>query len=248
MNGLSNSLQVVILVGGLGTRLKPLTETVPKPMVPILNQPFLYYQLGYLKRQNLKNILLLTGYRGQSIQKFFLDGSSLGLKITYSQEDQPLGTGGALLAAKSLLENQFLLVNGDSFLPFDYQEFIGHFLRSDKIGQLSVLSQEYNFTGVKTNVALDEASGLVSVYRKSQQGFPLSYVDAGVAAFEKKIFSFFPQDKKNFSLEEEIYPLLIAKKSLLAYKISERFYDIGTPERLKEFKEYIQHDYLKNAI
>src|ERR1700686_1756541 len=113
-------MQAVILAGGLGTRLWPLTRQVPKPMVPVAGVPYLEHQLRLLKKQSILDIVLLTGYLGEQVEEYFGDGGSLGLAIRYSREPQPRGTAGALREARSLLAGTFLLIYGDSYLPIDY--------------------------------------------------------------------------------------------------------------------------------
>src|SRR5258706_11920173 len=115
-----NSMQAVILAGGLGTRLWPLTKTVPKPMVPVAGVPYLEHQLQLLKKQSILDIILLTGYLGDQVEEYFSDGRSLGLAIRYSREDQPCGTAGDLRDARTLLADSCLLIYGDSYLPIHY--------------------------------------------------------------------------------------------------------------------------------
>ena len=113
-------MQTVILAGGLGTRLGALTRKIPKPMAPVAGMPYLEHQLRLLERQSLRDVLLLTGYLGDQIESYFGNGGRLGLRIRYSRERRPLGTGGALREARRLLDESFLLMYGDSLLPIDY--------------------------------------------------------------------------------------------------------------------------------
>jgi len=114
-------MQVVILAGGKGTRLRPITYQVPKPMVPIHGKPFLQYQLELIKSLGINEVLLLVGYLGKQIEEYFGGGPKFGLNIEYSYENNPLGTGGALKNAEEKLAEKFLLLNGDTFLPMDYE-------------------------------------------------------------------------------------------------------------------------------
>src|SRR5258708_32930583 len=109
-------MKAVILAGGLGTRLWPLTRTVPKPMVPVAGVPYLEHQLRLLKKQSILDIVLLTGYLGEQVEEYFGGGGSLGLAIRYSREHQPSGTPGALREGRSLPSHSFLLIYGDSSL------------------------------------------------------------------------------------------------------------------------------------
>ena len=127
-----NYMQAVILAGGKGTRLSPITDTIPKPMAMVNNRPFLEYMLLMLKRNSFKKILLCVGYLGEKIEAYFGDGNRLGIVIKYSYEKELLGTAGALKLAENILEEEFLVLYGDSYLDIDYRAFIA-FLRSAKL-------------------------------------------------------------------------------------------------------------------
>ncbi len=225
-------MQAVILAGGLGTRLYPVTHSIPKPMVPIHGVPYLRFQLAELARQDIRDILLLTGYLGEQVEEYFGDGSSLGLSIRYSREPHPLGTAGALRLAGSFLADAFVLIYGDSYLPIDYASAL-RALVPPAVGLLVVYDNRLGDTSVKNNVDLD-ASGLVARYEKG--GENLSYVEAGVLAFRREVLDLIPASSA-VSLETEIFPRLIAQRQLLGYPTSQRFYDIGTPERLRVIEE-----------
>jgi NDP-sugar pyrophosphorylase family protein len=108
-------MQAVILAGGLGTRFRPLILKTPKPMIPVMGEPYLEYQLQYLKNYSITDILLCVGYLGETIQRHFGDGRSRDMRIAYSFEEPPLGTGGALKNAEVHLDDCFYLIYGDSF-------------------------------------------------------------------------------------------------------------------------------------
>src|SRR3954447_18395096 len=110
-------MQVVILAGGLGTRLWPLTGQIPKPMAPVGGVPYLEHQLRLLRTQGLHDVLILTAYLGNQIENYFKDGRRVGLHIRYSREPEPLGTGGALRNAMHMLDDAFIVIYGDSYLP-----------------------------------------------------------------------------------------------------------------------------------
>lgn len=230
-------MQVAVLAGGMGVRLRPITEEIPKPMVEVDGKPFLFHQITFLKRQGYSNFLILTGYLGNKIEEYFKDGSSLGLRIKYSKEDKLLGTGGALKKAESLLDEKFFVIYGDSFLPLDYRIAEKTFIQKNKLGMIVVYDNSLN-TDVKNNVAVDENS-MVTGYDKGNPGPYFKYVEAGVLAFRKEILKLVKPDEA-VSLEKEIYPELIKNNQLAAYKTRERFYDIGTPERLKEFRKVLE--------
>ena len=233
-------MQAVILAGGLGTRLWPLTETVPKPMVPVAGVPYLQHQLRILQRQGICDIVLLTGYLGEQIEAYFGDGARMGLAIRYSREQNPLGTGGALRQARQLLAETFLVIYGDSYLPIDYAVVLTKLRNSDAEGLLVAYDNRLEDTSVKNNVKLDE-SGYVTHYDKDAP-FKLDYVEAGVLAFRRSVVDRIPEQRV-VSLEKEIFPQLITQRRLIAYITTQRFYDIGTPERLKAIEEVLTHDH-----
>ncbi len=223
-------MQAVILAGGLGTRLWPLTKTVPKPMVPVAGVPYLEHQLRLLARQGVLDILILTGYLGEQIVEYFGDGGRFGLSIDYSREETPAGTGGALRDARAKLADAFLLIYGDSYLPIDYVAALEKLGESGAQGLLVAYDNRLADTSVKNNVDVDEES-YVSRYEKDAPD-PLGYVEAGVLAFRRSVVDLIPSAGA-VSLEKEIFPQLIARRQLLAFVTRQRFYDIGTPERLK---------------
>ncbi len=232
-------MQAVILAGGLGSRLRPITETMPKPMVPVAGVPYLEYQLRELARQEIRDIVLLTGYLGHQIEDYFGTGEQLGIRLRYSQEPQPLGTGGALRLALPLLDEEFLVIYGDSYLPIDYSAVLVKLRSSGAEGVVVVYNNRLSDTSVKNNIDLDE-NDYVTRYEKD--GEHLSYVDAGVLGFRRSALAG-PSESGVSSLETETFPKLISRRLLLGYPTGQRFYDIGTLERLKTIENLFTHDY-----
>jgi len=231
-------MQAVILAGGQGTRLAPLTHQVPKPMIMVAGKPFLHHQLALLKRQGITRLLILVGYLGQRIMDYFEDGRWLGLQINYSVEDEPLGTAGALKKAEPHLEEEFLLLYGDSYLPIDYQDVAKVFWTSGKRGLMVVFEDKDGSTMVRNNVALDGQMTITS-YEKDSLDKTLRYVEAGVLAFRREVMDLIPPHR-GVSLEQEIFPLLIAQQQFLGYVTAQRFYDMGTPERLDTLRRFLR--------
>jgi NDP-sugar pyrophosphorylase family protein len=232
-------MQAVILAGGLGTRLGPLTRKIPKPMVPVAGAPYLEHQLRLLARQSFRDVLLLTGHLGEQIESYFGNGSRLGLRIRYSREAQPQGTGGALRDARRHLAESFLLMYGDSLLPIEYAA-AGHRLKdSAALGLIVVYRDPAGETTVPPNVALDR-SGLVTRYDKTSAAEPgLEYVEAGVSCFRRDVVDLLPGGGPA-SFEQCCFPRLIDRRQLAALPTTQRFYDIGTPERLRVIEEYLR--------
>lgn len=221
-------MQAVILAGGLGTRLLPLTEIVPKPMVMVGRAPYLQHQLKLLADQDIRDIVLLTGYLGELIESYFGDGAAMGLRIRYSREPSPLGTGGALRLARELLHDSFLLIYGDSYLPIRYADAMERLASSGAEGVVVVYDNRLADTSVKNNIELDD-DGYVSRYEKDSPD-RLSFVEAGVLAFRRTVLDRLPEGV--VSLEREIFLKLISERQLAALVTTQRFYDIGTPDRL----------------
>lgn len=229
-------MQAVILAGGLGTRLWPLTKTVPKPMVPVAGAPYLEHQLRLLAQQGFRDILLLTGYLGEQIEEHFGGGERMGLAIRYSREQSPVGTGGALREAREKLAETFLLIYGDSYLPIDYAAVLRQLEDSEVEGLVVVYDNRHEDTSVKSNIAVDEQYFVTRYEKDSPDALP--FVEAGVLAFRRQVVDRIAREGP-VSLEKEIFPKLISERKLIAPITTQRFYDIGTPERLKIIEEIL---------
>jgi MurNAc alpha-1-phosphate uridylyltransferase len=235
--------QVAILAGGLGTRLKPITEKIPKPLVEVAGKPFLYWQLLDLKAQGFNRVLLLVSYLGEQIESYFGNGDKLGLQIEYAWEKEPLGTGGALRNAYGQLDESFVLLNGDSFLHAPLMKMTQAFAAA----QPDVRAMISTYAGASPVIANLRIQGdLVLAYRKGGgREAGCEQIDSGIYVLQRDILLKNEQGAR-FQLEE-LWPELIAAQSLRAFTVSERFYDIGTIERLKEFEEKVR-DYFQNSI
>jgi mannose-1-phosphate guanylyltransferase len=226
-------IQAAILAGGLGTRMRPFTETLPKPMLPVLNRPFLEHQIELLERIGIHNFLLLVGYLGHAIEAHF--GSRWGdsAHIAYSYEEHPMGTGGALKLASDKLDDDFLLINGDTLLDIDYPSFIEQFRAS---GKQALIAAYLNGSGhVPSNLEI-AADSSVRSYTKCQNNG--SYIDAGVIALRKSVLTLIPEGRPS-SLEEEVFPELIATGELRAWPTETAFFDMGTPAGLKRLELHL---------
>ena len=228
-------MQAVILAGGKGSRLRPITYKISKPMIPIRERPFLQYQLELLKSFDLTDVVLLVSYLGKQIEKYFGNGSKFGLNIEYSIEKSPLGTGGALKNAENKLAKEFCLLNGDSFLPMDYRKLIRYFYKYNKTGVITVYDNPERVA--PNNISIEESNLVIDYNKKKSVG--MTHVDAGVMVFKKDLLEFIPKSKV-CSLEEEIFHKLIKKKQLLAFPTNKRFYDIGSQEGLRIIEEVLR--------
>jgi len=231
-------VQAVILAGGLATRLRPLTKTVPKAMVPVNGRPFLAHLLELLGNSGITDVVLCVGYMGDQIKEYVRRGEKFGMKIRFGEEKgELLGTGGALKHAEDFLNERFFVINGDTYLPISYNEVDEAFLRAKSKG-LMVVYDNREDTGVNNNVDINE-NLVVTKYEKGHGGHDLKYVEAGVLVFQRDVLTFI-ESGYPVSLEKSIFPTLIEQGELAAYVTEQRFYDIGTPRGLREFKEFLR--------
>ena len=236
--------QALILAGGEGTRLKPITEKIPKSMVEINNKPFLEYQLELLAKNGISDVILCVGYLWEQIKDYFGDtftsktGSKIALK--YSVEPRLLGTGGAIKNAERFIGDFFFLIYGDTFLPINYQALGQLIIKKNTIGVTSVYKNLDKI--VNNNIKVDE-SGYVIKYNKHQASQDMTGVEAGASVFTKRLLEYLPTEipeDHTISLEIDIYPKLIIQRQLFGYITDIRFYDIGTFERIKIISEVLR--------
>ena len=236
----SESLQlddwpIAILAGGLATRLRPVTEKIPKALIRVAGQAFLAHQLQLLSRTGLRKVVLCAGYRGEMIEEEFGDGSSFGVEMTYSYDGPKLlGTGGALKKALPLLGQQFLVLYGDSYLPIDYAEPVRAFAASGKLGLMTLFRNEGRWD--TSNVLFNE--GLIESYSKSDPSPNMRHIDYGLGVLSALAFSSWPSGEP-FDLAD-VYQELIARGELAGYEVKERFYEIGSPSGLAELDAFLR--------
>jgi len=224
-------MQAVILAGGKGTRLLPLTLNVPKPMVPVREKPFLEYQLRLLKRQGFVDIVLCVGYLAEMVKEHFGDGAKFGVNIAYSVEDALLGTAGALRLAHGRLADEFLLLNGDTYLDIPYRAVIDFHKKEHAAGTVVVYNNRLNLAD--NNVILRGSH--IASYGASGAA---NGVDAGVYVFNKEAVGRIDAGRQ-ISLKDGILDPLIGAGALRGYHTLQRYYDIGTFERLRVFEKEV---------
>jgi NDP-sugar pyrophosphorylase family protein len=223
-------MQCVLLLGGFGTRLGSLTKDLPKPLVPIMGRPFLDYLLDLLIRSGFKDFLFLNAYHSDLIVKRYTNSYARGITFEHSNEVIPMGTGGALYHAQKFLDNRFIMVNGDTFLPMDYYAFIQEVNQNSKqyiVGTKNLTSDEKYNISVKSDLLVESIGSKDS-----------SYIDSGVYCFDsyffKEKYAEFP-----FSLSCA-YPKMISQSKLYLYETKTQYFDIGTPARLVVFQKYLE--------
>jgi len=229
-------MQAVILAGGRGTRLRPLTDKVPKVMVNVQGAEFLWYLVRWLERNDINNIVICAAYLWEEIARKVKAYHQPGVTLRLSVEKQPLGTAGAVKNAERLLEDEFLLINGDTYLPITYGRILSHWKEVRE--QFDSLLVAYsNREKIAPNDTAVDREGVVTAYSK-RSGEKMQYVNAGLVVLKKSVIEAFPGDVR-LSLEEKVFPELISRRKMAALIIHERYYDIGTRERLKAFEKYL---------
>jgi D-glycero-D-manno-heptose 1,7-bisphosphate phosphatase len=224
---LERPTQAVILAGGRGTRLKPLTDIRPKPMVEILGKPFLAYQIEQLRDQGFEKVLLLLGYLPQVVQDYFGDGSRWGIKIEYSISAVDDETARRLKLTESLLDPYFLLLYCDNYWPMQIEKMWPRFVASGATAMITVYANKDGYTRNSVRVGPD---GYVEVYDKTCTTPGLQGVEISYALIKKPVIGRLPDT--NVSVEEALYTLLAEQNQLLAHVTDHRYYSVGALHRL----------------
>jgi NDP-sugar pyrophosphorylase family protein len=224
-------LPVAILAGGLATRLRPLTEKVPKVLLPVAGKPFLAHQLELLREQGITRAVLCLGHLGERVVQEFGDGRDFGLRLDYSFDGPVLlGTGGALQRALPKLGARFFVLYGDSYLTTAFRPIAQFFERSGKRGLMTVYRNEGLYD--TSNVVF--AEGQIRVYDKKVRRPEMRHIDYGLSLFRPEAFAGRAEGEK-FDLAE-LMAQLVREKQLAGYEVPERFYEIGSPAGLAELE------------
>lgn len=235
-------MTTLILAGGLGTRLRPLTNHLPKPMIEVAGFPFIYHQIELLKHFGLSDFIISTGYLSDKIKEYLKDGKHLNVKISYSHVERPLGTGGATRLAKGLLREDFLLLNGDDIPILNWRAFLD-FVGNSKSNVMVIHKREAG-----GNVEIDSQSNLITRYGAKRGEKKLVWTHSGLCFLKRRVLEDLPEG--SFDIETRFYNLL-AKKGDLFYFMSDGItLSIGTLEHLrqtrKKLTDYLAKVYEKN--
>jgi len=227
---------VVILAGGIGSRLGKLTKKTPKALVKINGKPFIYYQLKLLQKKGIKEVILCIGYLGAQIKKYVGNGKKFNLNVIYSYEKKLLGTGGAVKNAFPLIKKNFFIMYGDTYLPINFIKIKNKYIKLKSKALITIYKNKKNLD--KSNVYFN---GKNILYNKKNYLKKMKYIEYGVSIFNKEIFKFFEKRKK-FDLSDLFY--FLSKKKLLNYYLTKkRFYEIGSISGLKDSKKYLKSIY-----
>ena len=240
----------IIISGGWGTRLRPLTCTIPKSLIPIVNKPVIERQILLLKSAGIKDIILAVSVMSDVLRNYFGDGDKLGINIQYTDEKTPLGTAGAIKLAEDFLkEENFFMLNGDVILNFDFKELIQAHARYEGLGVIaSKVVPDPSRYGVI--IAEEKSNKILKFLEKSEyippdgKHIPI-HINAGVYILEPDIFQYIKPNKK-VSIEHDVFPILVSEEKLYHYSIPGVWKDIGKPEELLEGNIQLMNDMLKN--
>jgi NDP-sugar pyrophosphorylase family protein len=225
---------VAILGGGLATRLRPATKTLPKALLPVAGRPFVEHQLALLRNQGCRRAVLCVGYLGETIRHHLGDGARWGVALEYSYDGPVLlGTGGALRRALPLLGEEFFVLYGDTYLPCDFRAVEAAFRASRLPALMTVLRNEGRWD--RSNVSF--AEGRVLHYDKRSPASDALYIDYGLSVLRPEVLSG-RDDGEAFDLGE-VFADLARRRLLAGFEVHERFYEIGSPEGLAEAEPYL---------
>lgn len=218
--------KVLILAGGLGTRLRQTLGTLPKSLAPIGNRPFLEYLLEFISHQGFRDVIISLGYGSDAIRGYFGNRSPHGLKIAYCLEKELLGTAGAVKLSESLIESDdFFVINGDTYFEVDLKQMLSFHKRRNAFATMALAYKEDS--GRYGNVIIGRDNEIVSFSEKAGEG-KAGYINGGTYLFRKELFNYIPAHKV-CSLEREIIPSLVGK-GLYGFVVEGHFIDIGIPE------------------
>ncbi len=225
--------QAVILAGGLATRLRPITEKIPKALLPIRDKPFIAYQLEKFKKEGIEDVVVCVGYLGKQIEEYVGDGSRFGLRVRFFQDgDSLLGTAGAIRCILDHLDENFFVVYGDSYLPCEFAPVQKTFQESQKKALMTV----YHNQGFWDRSNVEFCQGKILKYSKQEITPQMEHIDYGLGLFKKEAFRWLKQG----SLADlaDLYQTLLHQEQLAGKEISERFYEVGSLSGIEEFKKF----------
>ena len=229
-----SQIPVAILAGGLATRLRPITEKIPKSLVPVAGRPILAHQLEMLHAQGIRHAVLCIGFLGEIIQREF-GSEACGIKLEYSFDGEKLlGTGGAIKRALPKLGEEFFILYGDSYLPIPYAPVADFFQRSGKPGLMTVYRNE----GLYDTSNVIFRNGEIVVYDKKAKLPEMHHIDYGLSMFKSSVFEAYAADQI-FDLAE-VMRRLVREKQLAGYEVPERFYEMGSPAGLAELEALLK--------
>ncbi|MCE0498029.1 MAG: NTP transferase domain-containing protein [Methylacidiphilales bacterium] len=224
---------VAILAGGLATRLRPITETIPKALVPVAGRPFLAHQLQLLSRQGFPHAVLCVGHLGEQIEAAFGDGRDHGIHLDYSYDGENLaGTAGALRLALPKLGPSFLTLYGDSYLEIDYRPVCAAFAACGQPALMTVIHETLG--SEPANVWFE--NGAISAYGKKNRTPEMKHIDYGLGLFRAELF----HDASNLRDLSDLQDLLAREGRLAGYEVATPYFEIGSPRGLQALEYHLK--------
>lgn len=225
---------VVILSGGLATRLKPISQSIPKALIEINGEPFIHHQLHLLASQGIKNVLLCVGYLGEMIEQTIGSGKTLGLNVNYSYDGEHLlGTAGAIKKALPLLSESFFVLYGDSYLTCDFHAIQKTYQIEMKQGLMTI----FRNNGLWDTSNVEFENGQILAYDKKNLTPSMHYIDYGLGILNKAAFAFIADNEK-YDLAI-LYQQLLQHKQLAAHEVKQRFFEVGSFAGIKELENHL---------
>jgi mannose-1-phosphate guanylyltransferase len=221
-------VQALILAGGEGTRLRPLTSTVPKPVVPLVDRPFIAFMLAWLSEHGVDDVVMSCGHLASGVRNVLGDGSAYGIRLRYVEEPRPLGTGGAVKYAESLLDERFLMLNGDVLTDIDLTAQLAQHERTGAIGTLGLVPVDDPSAYGLVRTAAD-GSVQAFVEKPSSDQIDTNRINAGAYVLERRALEGLTPGEPA-SIERDVFPELVGQ-GLYGYAAEGYWLDIGTPER-----------------
>ncbi len=215
-----------ILAGGKGTRMRPFTYEMPKPMIPVQGRPLLEHIIDLLRKYDVRDVIISLGYLGDRIQEYFGNGSKFGVKITYVKEDNGLGTAGPLNLAKNLLNEPFLMLNGDVLMDIDLDDFIEFHYKNHGLCTIALTAVE---DPSRFGVARLRGEQILEFIEKPRKGTESSnLINAGVYLLEPEVLNYIPKGRT--MMETDVFPKLAKENQLFGYPFDGQWLDTGTYE------------------
>jgi len=225
--------KAIILAGGQGNRMKPMTNFIPKPMMRIHDKPLLEHNINLVKKHGVKDIIISIGYKGEQIKEYFGDGKQFGVNITYIEETSPLGTAGPLNLLKDKIKDTFLLMNGDELKEIDLEDMFTFHRKNKGIATIALTTvEDPSIYGV---AVMNGQKIMTFIEKPRRENAPSKLINAGLYLLEPEVFKMVPE---GFAMmEQDIFPRLASQEKLIGYVFSGQWFDTGTPEKFEKAEQ-----------
>ncbi len=234
--------QAIISAGGLGKRLRPTTDTIPKPMIPILGKPMLQWHVEQFKKHGVKEVFFTLHYLPEVVMDYFGDGSKFGVKANYFVEKEPLGTAGGIKKFEKQLDKEFYYIYGDTFSLMDYGKMEEAYMKKENPIGMQRMKRTDDYADADV-AELDDNGKFIAIHTKPHtEKYPNAYRMRGSFILDKKILSYIPEDMA-FNLGRQLLPKVVAAgENFYSYECDDYSKGIDTVEKWKEVEEYLRNN------